>query len=59
MTKHQITRMRVVSDDAELIHTQGGNAVAIGTRETFNGKEYEVIDNTAFNVVVTYAPVGE
>jgi len=55
----KITNMHVVSDDATLIHTQGGQAVALGTIEEFDGKKYRVIDNSAFNIVVTYEPVEE
>lgn len=60
MGEQKIVRMHVTSDresELGLIHSQGGQAVPLGTIETINGKQYRVIDNSNFGIVVTYEPL--
>lgn len=62
MSEQKIVRMHVTSDRADelgLLHLISWQAEPLGSIQEFEGKKYRVIDNSAFNMVVTYEPIEE
>lgn len=62
MTGQKIVNMHITSDRADelgLLHLSSFRPEAIGSVETFDGKQYRVINNWQLNYVVTYELVRD
>lgn len=54
----EITNMRVVSDQEDMIHQFSFEPVALGLTEEINGKLYRVVSNMQ-TIIVSYEPIEE
>lgn len=53
-----ITNLRAISDQPDMLHLFSFKPVAIGTVEEIEGKKYQVINNST-TTIVSYAPVED
>lgn len=53
-----ITNLRAISDQEDMLHLFSFQPVAIGTVEEIDGQKYEVVNNSS-TTIVSYAPVQD
>ena len=53
-----ITNLRAISDQPDMLHLFSFKPVELGTVEEINGQKYEVVSNSS-TTIVSYAPVQD
>ena len=53
-----ITNLRAISDQPDMLHLFSFKPVELGTIEEINGQKYEVVNNSS-TTIVSYAPVQD